>query len=64
MAVHSLAARPACEDTVGSSDSTRLSGAAPVLFAAGHWVPEMIALAGGTDCFAEPGAHSRRLTWD
>ncbi len=33
-------------------------------FAGGHWVPEMIALAGGTDVFGEPGGHSARLTWD
>jgi iron complex transport system substrate-binding protein len=33
-------------------------------FAGGHWVPEMIALAGGTDVFGEPGGHSTRLTWD
>ena len=33
-------------------------------FAGGHWVPEMIALAGGADVFGEPGGHSARLTWD
>lgn len=33
-------------------------------FAGGHWVPEMIAWAGGVDVFAEPGAHSARLTWE
>jgi iron complex transport system substrate-binding protein len=33
-------------------------------FAGGHWVPEMIAAAGGEDVLAGPGAHSRRLTWD
>jgi iron complex transport system substrate-binding protein len=33
-------------------------------FAAGHWVPEMIALAGGSDIFATPGAPSRRLSWN
>ena len=33
-------------------------------FAGGHWVPEMIALAGGTDAAASPGGPSRRLTWD
>jgi iron complex transport system substrate-binding protein len=33
-------------------------------FAGGHWVPEMIAAAGGDDVLAGPGAHSRRLTWD
>lgn len=34
------------------------------VFIGGHWVPEMIELAGGTDALARPGDHSRRLTWD
>lgn len=34
------------------------------LFAGGHWVPEMIEIAGGLDVIAQPGDHSRRLTWD
>lgn len=33
-------------------------------FAGGHWVPEMIEIAGGIDVFGEPGGHSARLTWD
>ena len=33
-------------------------------FSGGHWVPEMIGLAGGIDAFAEPGSHSARLNWD
>jgi iron complex transport system substrate-binding protein len=33
-------------------------------FAGGHWVPEMIAAAGGIDVVARPGDASRRLTWD
>lgn len=33
-------------------------------FAGGHWVPEMIERAGGTDVFGEPGGHSQRLTWE
>ena len=33
-------------------------------FAGGHWVPEMIVIAGGQDVFAQPGDHSRRLSWD
>jgi len=33
-------------------------------FAGGHWVPEMIEIAGGTDVFAKPGDHSARLTWE
>ncbi|HZF07709.1 MAG TPA: cobalamin-binding protein [Thermoanaerobaculia bacterium] len=34
------------------------------LFIGGHWVPEMIAAAGGVDALAAPGAKSRRITWD
>lgn len=33
-------------------------------FSAGHWVPEMVELAGGKDIFAEPGEASRRMGWD
>ena len=33
-------------------------------FAGGHWVPEMIGLAGGTDVFGQAGGHSERLTWE
>ncbi len=33
-------------------------------FAGGHWVPEMIGIAGGDDVIASPGDHSARLTWD
>jgi iron complex transport system substrate-binding protein len=33
-------------------------------FAGGHWVPEMIELAGGIDVVGQPGGHSARLTWD
>ena len=33
-------------------------------FAAGHWVPEMIALAGGHDPLGRPGADSVRVSWD
>jgi iron complex transport system substrate-binding protein len=32
-------------------------------FAGGHWVPEMIQLAGGLDAVAERGDPSRRMTW-
>ena len=31
------------------------------LFVAGHWVPEMVDLAGGTDVLAEPGEASHRV---
>jgi iron complex transport system substrate-binding protein len=34
------------------------------VFAAGHWVPEMIYRAGGEDVLAEPGEHSRTRTID
>ncbi len=34
------------------------------LMAAGNWVPELVELAGGENCFGEPGAHSPWLTWD
>lgn len=33
-------------------------------FCAGHWVPEMIALAGGEDPLGKPGADSERLSWE
>jgi iron complex transport system substrate-binding protein len=34
------------------------------VFAAGHWVPEMIAAAGGEDVLATPGARSREIGWE
>lgn len=34
------------------------------LFLAGHWVPELVAAAGGCDVGAEPGSHSTRRVWD
>jgi iron complex transport system substrate-binding protein len=33
-------------------------------FAGGHWVPEMIGIAGGEDVMARPGDSSARLTWE
>jgi iron complex transport system substrate-binding protein len=33
------------------------------LFLAGHWVPELVAAAGGLDVGAEPGAHSAIVSW-
>jgi iron complex transport system substrate-binding protein len=33
-------------------------------FAAGHWNPELIAIAGGSEGLGCPGAESRRLAWD
>jgi iron complex transport system substrate-binding protein len=32
-------------------------------FSAGHWVPEMVRLAGGEELFSRPGEPSARLTW-
>ena len=34
------------------------------LYIAGHWVPEMVQLAGGQDVLAQPGTPSRVVTWD
>ena len=34
------------------------------LFCAGHWVPEMIEIAGGDDQLGRPGADSVRMSWD
>ena len=34
------------------------------LYLAGHWVPEMVQLAGGQDVLAQPGSPSRVVTWD
>ena len=31
---------------------------------AGHWIPQMVELAGGTDALAKPGEASRRITMD
>jgi len=33
-------------------------------FAAGHWVPQMIELAGGEDVLGLPGERSKQVTWD
>ena len=33
-------------------------------FSPGHWVPEMIALAGGIDVLGRPSQPARRLTWE
>jgi iron complex transport system substrate-binding protein len=33
-------------------------------FSAGHWVPDMVDVAGGIDVASAPGEPSRRLTWD
>lgn len=33
-------------------------------YVAGHWVPEMIAAAGGTDPLCRPGSRSRAIDWE
>src|SRR3712207_2518486 len=33
-------------------------------FSAGHWVPEMVRIAGGEEALAGPGVPSARLTWE
>lgn len=33
-------------------------------YLAGHWVPELVAYAGGIDIGAAPGERSRRVTWE
>jgi iron complex transport system substrate-binding protein len=33
------------------------------VFCGGHWVPEMVSLAGGIDPLGQPGGDSRRMTW-
>ncbi len=33
-------------------------------FSAGHWVPEMVRIAGGEELFAGPGQSSKRITWE
>jgi iron complex transport system substrate-binding protein len=34
------------------------------LYLAGHWVPELVAAAGGQDAGAQPGSHSAQRRWD
>ena len=34
------------------------------LIIAGHWIPEMVEMAGGVDVLAEPGSASRRVSFD
>ena len=34
------------------------------LYVAGHWVPEMVQLAGGQAVLSQPGSSSRVVTWD
>ncbi|MBA2691291.1 MAG: cobalamin-binding protein [Rubrobacter sp.] len=53
------------EKTVAGKDRPRV-GCVEWLdppFSAGHWVPEMVEIAGGGDVFARPGEASRRMEW-
>ncbi len=34
------------------------------LFSAGHWVPDMVACAGGVDVLGTPGSPSKQITWE
>jgi iron complex transport system substrate-binding protein len=34
------------------------------VFAAGHWTPQLIELAGGLDVLGMPGEHSEQVTWE
>jgi iron complex transport system substrate-binding protein len=34
------------------------------VFASGHWVPEMVEIAGGNEALGFPGRDSRRIPWD
>lgn len=34
------------------------------IFSAGHWIPQMVALAGGEDVLARPGEPSAQLSWN
>ena len=60
------------EDTIASAKPGTNSGAPRVLclewldppFVAGHWVPEMIALAGGIDVLGHAGERSYETDWD
>jgi iron complex transport system substrate-binding protein len=56
----------AVRDAVGGEPKTRtlaLEWLDPP-FIGGHWVPEMIAIAGGEDVAGVPGAKSRTASWD
>src|SRR5207302_329970 len=34
------------------------------LYVAGHWVPEMVAIAGGNDVLGQPGERAFRVSWE
>jgi iron complex transport system substrate-binding protein len=59
-------------DAVRTEVSRRVQAAPRVLllewtdppYAPGHWVPEMVALAGGVPCLGRAGSRSVRVSWD
>jgi iron complex transport system substrate-binding protein len=56
----------AVADAVRGADRPRVFFAEWVdpVYCAGHWVPEMIAIAGGNDSLARAGSDSVRVQWD
>jgi iron complex transport system substrate-binding protein len=56
----------AVRDAVAGVDRPRVFFAEWVdpVYCAGHWIPEMIAIAGGVDPLARPGGESVRVSWD
>ena len=55
-------ARPRASQAIGIPRVACVEWLDP-LYLAGHWVPELVAAAGGEDVGAEPGTHSARRTW-
>lgn len=60
--VASLAARIAALPGKGSTRTLVLEWTDPPM-SAGHWIPDLIELAGGAPVLAHPHENSRRLTW-
>ncbi len=60
--VASLAARIAALPGKGSTRTLVLEWTDPPM-SAGHWIPDLIELAGGAPVLAQPHENSRRLTW-
>jgi iron complex transport system substrate-binding protein len=59
--VQAIAARAA---RVGSRPAVACVEWIDPLMAAGNWMPELVALAGGRNLFGEAGRHSPGMTWD
>jgi iron complex transport system substrate-binding protein len=53
-------------DAVGAEPRPRVAAIEWLdpIYVGGHWVPEMIELAGGEDVLGEPGRKSRVVSWD